>query len=269
MRLIYITNVVEHAKIVDAAGVDFVMVDLEIMGKHDRQGHLNTLISSHQPSDISGLKVQLKQAKILVRVNPIGPHTPKEIEDSLARGADALMLPMFEHPFEIKRFIDLINGRAEVIPLLETPAAFARLPEILTISGIDTIHFGLNDLHLGMGLNFMFELVAYGLMDFAANHCRLASQAFGIGGMARLGMGSIPSELVLNEYKRMGASQVILSRDFASLYKTLEPQNSWNSEIYKIKQYIRSFKPPKDTNKPANQFRKQCLLVAETMKLTS
>ena len=48
-------------------GVDWIFVDLEIKGKLERQGHLDTVISRHKIEDISPIKNTLKKTKLLVR----------------------------------------------------------------------------------------------------------------------------------------------------------------------------------------------------------
>ena len=66
MELIFITSDVDLAISVQSAGVDRVMVDLEILGKHDRQGHLNTVISNHSLEDVRRIGSVLNISKLLV-----------------------------------------------------------------------------------------------------------------------------------------------------------------------------------------------------------
>ena len=40
--------------------------------------------------------------------------------------------------------------------------------KILEVDGIDEIYIGLNDLHIGLGLDFMFETLSGGLIDYMA-----------------------------------------------------------------------------------------------------
>jgi len=60
LKLMYITNDAEIAKIAENAGVDWIFVDLEINGKEERQGHLDTVISKHEISDVKKIKSVLK-----------------------------------------------------------------------------------------------------------------------------------------------------------------------------------------------------------------
>jgi hypothetical protein len=71
LKLMYITNNEYVARIAEKSGVDIIFIDLEINGKHQRQGHLDTVISKHSISDISKVKSVLSKAKLLVRINPI------------------------------------------------------------------------------------------------------------------------------------------------------------------------------------------------------
>jgi hypothetical protein len=47
-----IENSVSQAKKYEQFGVSRIFVDLETIGKNERQGHLNTVMSNHNISDI-------------------------------------------------------------------------------------------------------------------------------------------------------------------------------------------------------------------------
>jgi len=49
--------------------------------------------------------------------------------------------------------------------LVETPEAVRNIDSILGESGIDYIHIGLNDLHLGYRMKFMFEPLVDGTVE--------------------------------------------------------------------------------------------------------
>jgi len=218
MELIVITNDPSYARSMACAGVSRIMVDLEINGKVARQGHLDTVISRHSVHDVSVIRDVLDHCgvgSLMVRINPLGPQSKFEINEVLARGADRIMLPMFTHPDEVSQCLDLIDGRVPLTLLLETAAALARLPQILCVNGIDDFHVGLNDLHLDMGLDFMFELFSSRLLDHVAHLLNAAGLAFGIGGVGCIGTGILPSELILAAHMHVGSQRVILSRSFA------------------------------------------------------
>ena len=214
---IFITNAPADARRVAQASVDRVMVDLEYLGKDARQGHLDTVISRHAPQDIVAVAEALsdRAATVLVRVDPVHPGSDRQIDDVIARGADRLMLPMFQTAEEVARALAIVRGRVPATLLVETPAALVRLPQILALDGDYDLHIGLNDLHLAMGLDFMFEIVAGRLLDDVAQQCRDAGRAFAIGGVAPVdAQVALSGEMVLGEYARLGAAGTILGRPF-------------------------------------------------------
>jgi hypothetical protein len=238
MEFIFITNDPGQAQSMVRAGVDLIMLDLEINGKEDRQGHLDTVISRHTFDDISNVRTSLNDCgagSLMVRINPLGIDTRHEVEEILDRGADRIMLPMFTHPDEVTCCLGLIAGRAPLTLLLETAAALARLPQILEIKDVDDIHIGLNDLHLDMGLDFMFELFGSGLLDHAAYLMHDAGIPFGIGGVGCIGSGLVPAEEILAAHLHLGSKRVILSRSFAS---TLDQGGSAQDEICKLRTFL-------------------------------
>jgi 2-keto-3-deoxy-L-rhamnonate aldolase RhmA len=218
MDTIFITNDSWRAQVAEQAGVDRVMVDLEIIGKSERQKNHDTLISRHSLSDVGRLRSVLRRALLMVRMNPVHECTLDEVNACTAAGADILMLPMISHPAECKQFVQIVGGRSKTCLLLETGAALARLYDIISIPGIDEVHIGLNDLHLALKLDFMFEVVSGGLIEYMAQIIRGRGLKFGIGGIARLGRGLLSPELILSEHVRLGSSQVILSRDYNQIF---------------------------------------------------
>ncbi|NOX09286.1 MAG: aldolase [Gammaproteobacteria bacterium] len=214
MKYMLITNNPVLAHEAEDFGVQRIFVDLEINGKHERQGHLDTLISSHTMDDVPVIRAAIKEAELLVRLNPLYAGTADEVEAAIAAGADLLMLPYFHKVDDLKEFSNMVGGRAGIIPLVETHAATRAMAEIVKVDGLSEIYIGLNDLHLDMGLNFMFEPLVNGLMDELAGIIRQAGIPFGFGGIARVGEGVVPGEMVLGEHLRLGSSSVILSRTF-------------------------------------------------------
>lgn len=214
IQYMLITNDPALASHAENCGVDRVFVDLEYNGKHERQGHLDTLISRHSMTDIQVVRKALKSADLLVRLNPLYEGTSKEVEEAVAGGADLLMLPMFKNHDELQTFANIVDGRVPIVPLVETFCAVQDIEQIVKVQGINEIYIGLNDLHLDMGLRFMFEPLANGLVDELADKIKGAGLPFGFGGIARAGEGIIPAEIILGEHARLGSSSVILSRTF-------------------------------------------------------
>jgi 2-keto-3-deoxy-L-rhamnonate aldolase RhmA len=220
METIIIDNNIDNIKTYDSLGVSRIFIDLEVNNKKQRQGHLDTVISEHTIKDIRQIKPILNNAKILVRINPIYKGTKGEIEAAIKNGADVLMLPMFKTKQEVELFIQYINKRVKACLLLETSQALCRIDDILEVKGIDEIYIGLNDLHISMGLHFMFELLSDGIIEYLTNKIKKQNIPFGIGGVAKMDGGLLPGNIVLKEYIRLGASMVILSRAFKQNLKT-------------------------------------------------
>lgn len=218
----YITNKSAIAKIAEDSGIDWIFLDMEFIGKDARQGGLDTVQNHHTVKDIADIKAAVKKAKVLVRVNPIHeeladyPSSKDEIDASIAAGADILMLPFFKTVEEVKEFIRLVDGRAKTLLLMETVEAANLVDEILAVPGIDMIHLGLNDMHLELGMKFMFELLANGTVEKLGNKIKAKGIPFGFGGIATLDGGVLPGSMVLKEHIRLGSSMVIVSRSFCN-----------------------------------------------------
>jgi hypothetical protein len=214
LELIQITNDPAFARRCDALGGFRLFVDLERLGKAERQAGRNTFISEHQLADVGRIKQELRQAKLMVRVNPLHAGTAAELDAVFAQGPDLVMLPMFTGAAQLAEFSRLVAGRAPIVPLLETAPALASLDDWIATPGLAEVYVGLNDLHLSMGLRFMFEPLAAGHVDRVAQAARRQGLRFGFGGIARLDEGLLPGRAVLAEHLRLGSSSVILSRTF-------------------------------------------------------
>lgn len=217
LSLMYITNEPWVAQIAQASGVDRVFIDLEIRGKQERQGHLDTVISRHTLGDIEAVRCVLDTCELLIRVNPLHPGSAAEVEGVIAGGADVVMLPFFKTSAEVETFVHLVAARARVCLLVETPEAVDAIDEIIAIDGIDEVHIGLNDLHLGYGMTFMFEPLADGTVERLCRKFAARGLRYGFGGIARLGQGVLPAEMVITEHYRLGSQMAILSRSFCDI----------------------------------------------------
>ena len=168
MKLMYITKNPNIAKIAERAGVDWIFVDMEFIGKGSRQGGLDTVQNHHTVDDVAAIKNVVNQAKVLVRVNPVHdalldyPSSKDEIDAVINAGADIIMLPFFKTIREVEEFIGYVGGRAKTCLLVETPEAAEILGQMVKVPGIDMIHIGLNDMHLALKMKFMFVKIKHG-----------------------------------------------------------------------------------------------------------
>ncbi len=228
LQLMFITNQPTVAKIAEANGVDRVWVDLETMGKEERQKNMDTVKSHHTVEDIVRLSKVLTKAELMVRINPWYEGSAQEVEEVLKAGAQRIMLPMWKSVEEVDAFLTAVNGRARTTLLLETKEAEEIVDEVLLHPLLEEIHIGLNDLHLCYGMTFMFELLANGVVDGLCEKFRRRGIEYGFGGLARIGEGLVPVEQVLMEHYRLGSTRAILSRAFCN------PDNVCVEEVEKI-----------------------------------
>lgn len=245
LNLMYITNRPEIARIAEQAGVDWIFVDMEFIGKDIRQKGLDTVQNHHSFEDIVTIKNCVDKAKVLVRVNPIHdeiedyPSSKDEIDATIAAGADIVMLPYFKTVNEVIQFLSFVDGRAKTCLLVETAESALQLDKILELDGIDMVHIGLNDLHLALGMKFMFELLADGTVDQLSAKIKKKGIPFGFGGIAKLEGGALPGAAVLKEHYRLGSSMVILGRSFCNSEKITdihEIRTTFNKSIAEIRQ---------------------------------
>lgn len=219
LKLMYITNDPAVALLAEAVGTDWIWVDLETLGKAERQGHMDSVKSHHTVADIRALRAVLTRSELLVRIDPMHDGSPAQVEQVIEAGADIIMLPMWRSCEEVSRFLALVNGRCRTMLLLETKEADACLDEVLRLSGIDMVHIGLNDLHLSYARTFMFELLTDGTVERICERLRAANKPYGFGGVGRIGTGMLPAEHILGEHVRLGSQMAILSRSFCDVTK--------------------------------------------------
>lgn len=219
----YITNRPDVARIAERNDVDRIFVDMEYIGKAERQGRMDTVQNHHTVEDVKNVRAAISKADLLVRVNPIHDasdeycSSEEEINAVIEAGADIVMLPYFKTIEEVHRFLGIVGGRVKTMLLLETKEAAAILDVILTMQGIDEIHIGLNDLMISRGKKFLFESLADGTVDRLCRKMEIAGKFYGFGGIASLGRGMVPAELIIKEHYRLGSKMVILSRSFCNI----------------------------------------------------
>ncbi len=218
LKYFYITKNPRVARIAEDAGVDRVFVDMEYIGKELRQPNMNTVKNHHTVADVQNVRAAISKAELLVRVNPIFDGSKDEIDAVVEAGADIIMLPMWKTADDVKAFVSFVNGRARTLLLLETDEAANCIDEVLSLSGIDEIHIGLNDLHLSQNKKFLFELVVDGTVDALSSKIKAAGIPFGFGGVGRVNSKNapLPAENVFAEHYRLDSEMVILARAFCN-----------------------------------------------------
>ena len=229
LNLMYITNNVEVALVAEKFGVERIFVDMEYIGKSDRQGNMDTVQNAHTVEDVCKLRKVLTKSELLVRVNPIHNATEnytsseEEINAVIDAGADIIMLPFFKTVEEVETFLKIVDDRCRTMLLVETPESVEVIDDIINLKGIDEMFIGLNDLSLGYGKHFMFELLADGTVEKLSLKFKLKGLPFGFGGIAAIGKGTLPSEYVIKEHYRLGSHCAILSRSFCNTNIITDP----------------------------------------------
>lgn len=225
LNLMYITNQPEIAQIAEAAGVDWIFVDMEFIGKDVRQKGLDTVQNHHTFEDIVRIKKSVHQAKVIVRVNPIHearpdyPSSKDEIEAHHCRRSRHRDATLFQKSGRSEQVLAIRERKGKTCLLVETPESALQIDKILELVGVDMVHIGLNDLHLALGMKFMFELLADGTVDWLSEKIKKKGIPFGFGGIAKLEGGALPGAEVLKEHYRLGSSMVIIGRSFCNTDK--------------------------------------------------
>jgi 2-keto-3-deoxy-L-rhamnonate aldolase RhmA len=200
----------------DDAGIDRIGLDLEILGKADRQRGLGTWVSSHRIDQLRDVRSVVKRAEFFCRINPINADSQAEINQVLAYGVEVLMLPMFTTVEEVEKFVVMIDGRAKAVPLLEHRLAVDEIDRIVRVPGLDCIHVGLTDLALSLNAPNRFALMASPLMERVAAAVERQGLRLCIGGIGRALDDSqpIPTDLIYAQYARLNATGALVSRAF-------------------------------------------------------
>ena len=79
----------------------------------------------------------------------------------------------------------------------------------------------MNDLSIAYKIDFLFEILSGGIVDFISNSFKKNNIDFGFGGISRLDTGTVNPRLILSEHIRLGSQYVILSRSFYNGAQTL------------------------------------------------
>lgn len=234
VKTFLISNSEKIARWANSAGVTWLMVDFETLGKRERQSGTSGWISDHTLGDCRRLRPILTATSLAVRINPIHSTTEAEIDEAIDAGVDMIMLPMAKTLREIETFSDLVGDRADKALLVETPELLARLPWILERYEFETIHLGLNDLSLSLGLRHMFQTFVTGYVSLFTN-CAIRNRVgFGLGGIGRLD-ADLPIDAydILVLHAALGSGQVILSRSFMA---DLDSEESFIAALTRLRQ---------------------------------
>jgi len=270
LKTVLITNRPDIASDAEAVGVNRIMVDLESIGKKERQASRNTFISTHKIEDITAVREALVTAELIVRINPWYANSKSEIDAVIKRGAQRIMIPMITSMPDFAECLSYIANRAKILPLIETEYSMRHLAEIVSLPAVDEIYIGLNDLHLSLGMSFLFEPLAIGLLDDMAAIILAEKKSFGFGGIAMIGSGELPAEKILAEHERLGSNCVILSSRFGRDTDIENPagrKDRIEKALYIMSDYYKQLgkRSKEETQKDCKETSKIILAIASTI----
>jgi hypothetical protein len=198
------------------AGVERVFVDLETIGKAERQRGQGLFLTDATLDDLSRVRAAFHGTGVLVRVNPLHDGTAAELDEVLERGGDVIMLPMARRIDDVAAFVALVDGRARTSLLLETKDMLEAIEQVAGLDGLDEIHVGLNDLRLSLGGDNLFSAIVDGHIARVATACAETNVRFGFGGVTRPTEDGlpIPPDCIIAELVRHGARMALLGRSF-------------------------------------------------------
>lgn len=203
------------------AGVDGVVVDLEVQGKARRQNGFDTQINDHNLNDVSAAKRELG-AFIICRVNSISSSSKSEFNEVIAAGANEILVPMVKTEREAYRAIELADGRCGVGLMIETAEAVEIAATIDELS-IARIFVGLNDLCLSYGNKSIFDAIRDGTVQDIRR--KIKKVKFGLAGLTLPDCGEpLAAQHLFNELSRLRCDYTFLRRSFFRDTKTQQPQ---------------------------------------------
>jgi hypothetical protein len=239
MQLSLITNDPEFSRSAEDAGIDRILIDLERLGKAERQAGRGLFLSDHALADVPRVRRALRRAELMVRVDPLNVHSREQIDFVIDAGTDYVMLPYFHQQEEAQSFLEIVDGRVEPVLLVETAEAVTILAELCRLPRLAEIHVGLNDLSLSLGKGFLFDLIADGTVDELCGVLRDSAVPFGFAGIGSLSRRDLPvdPELILAEQVCQGATRGWLGRTFRET-----PPACLSREVRMLREAIESWR---------------------------
>jgi len=233
MNHIIIVNSIEEILQAIQCGIDLLMVDLETIGKRERQIAWKTHLSDSDGISILECLDRDTVTELIVRTEPYFDNYGEHVRLLYNLGVRKFMLPYFSDAQTVGLMLHEIPRDCHVVLLFETIKSVMRFEEILELVGQRNfaVHVGLNDLSITLDVREnMFEPLLSGVLDYFCETMVNRKIDFGIGGIAQLGFnhGLYSPEFLLNTYKSKGANWVILNRAFKQWMATRESQEIIN-----------------------------------------
>ena len=213
MDYLIFNNSPDLVKVISTFANVISYVDLEIIGKYERQKYTNSFQSDHQIADIISIMEKVIPSELGVRINPVGDHTEKEINECIDIGVTRIMLPMFKYPEQVDYVKKIIKGRVKFELLFETPESIKNVNDFC-LEDIYYIHVGLNDLKIALDNHHMYELLVNNYLNDFTNYLKKNNLRFGIGGIGAIGSIPFSPKYIFATNLIIGSQRLILSRAF-------------------------------------------------------
>lgn len=212
-ELLLFTARPDLARAAAAAHIDAVVVDLEYRGKHSRQAGADTEVNRYTPPDVAAC-VSAGGAPVTCRINAVGTWTADEVDAVIDAGASELLVPMATTPNQVETVQRLVDGRARVGALIETPEAVAAASDFASL-GLSRIYIGLNDLAIARRTPTVFTALVDGTAESVAEKVVASGTSFGFAGLTLPDLGHpVPCRLLIAEMSRLGCRHAFMRRSF-------------------------------------------------------
>jgi 2-keto-3-deoxy-L-rhamnonate aldolase RhmA len=136
----------------------------------------------------------------------------QEIQQVLDKGADLILLPMIKSPTEVKKFLSILDGRAQSGILIETVEAVSCAEQIANLT-VDVIYVGLFDLSLSRNDSNIFKPLVDGTVEKLRNVFK--HESFGVGGLTTVDSGyPVPCLQLMSHLTRLKCDFTFLRNSF-------------------------------------------------------
>lgn len=200
------------------AGIDRVGVDLEYIGKAERQSKAeDPRLSRHQISDLKQIATALAgRAALIARINPVHPGSQVEIDQVVAMGVDRIILPYFHGAEEVAKTVEMVSERCKITILVETVAAAIQIDEILKINGYDEVHIGLRDMSISAGLGSPMDLIDTWFLEQLCRQVRSRGRRLMVAGVAKATDDHLPRPAsdIIRHQVQLRSTGALVSRAF-------------------------------------------------------
>ncbi|MBC7512283.1 hypothetical protein H7142_01315 [Candidatus Saccharibacteria bacterium] len=223
LSLIYFTSDPVKGKRILESGANSLLLDCETSGKTARQQGFDTEINSNDPSQIKELRRVNPTAHIMCRVsNPEDPTVENQINTAINAGSNTIVLPITETALQIQRINKIIDGRANLIIMIETQIGVDNFAYMAKKSSFDAVYIGLNDLSISRGGKPIFEPLKDGTVEYIIS---TTSKPVGVGGVTDPSYGHpVKSAEIIKLYADLGVKFTVLRRSFNHVISDLPPK---------------------------------------------